>query len=89
EHPEQTILVIQDTGPGMPPEVRDHLFDRAITTKQGGSGIGLMLVQRAIEKHQGTILVKSELGQGTTFVCVFPTPPRLDAVSGETLASVA
>lgn len=55
EHPEKTILVIRDTGPGMPPEVRDHLFERAITTKQGGSGIGLMLVQRAIEQHNGLI----------------------------------
>jgi signal transduction histidine kinase len=75
EHSEQTILVIRDTGPGMPPEVRDHLFERAVTTRQHGSGIGLMLVRRAVEKHNGTILVQSELGQGTTFVCVFPTPP--------------
>lgn len=89
EHPEQTILIIRDTGPGMPPEVRDHLFERAITTKQGGSGIGLMLVQRAIEKHHGKILVQSELGQGTTFVCVFPTPPLLESVPNETVAGVA
>ncbi|GIV04505.1 MAG: hypothetical protein KatS3mg016_0080 [Fimbriimonadales bacterium] len=89
EHPEQTILVIRDTGPGMPPEVRDHLFERAITTKQGGSGIGLMLVQRAIEKHQGVIHVQSEVGQGTTFVCVFPAPPLLESAPNETVASVA
>ncbi len=75
EHPEQTILVIRDTGPGMPPEVRDHLFERAVTTRLHGSGIGLTLVHRAIEKHHGTIQVQSELGQGTTFVCIFPTPP--------------
>jgi signal transduction histidine kinase len=81
EHPEQTILVIRDTGPGMPPEVRDHLFERAVTTRQHGSGIGLMLVRRAVEKHNGTILVQSELGQGTTFVCVFPTPPICGALS--------
>jgi signal transduction histidine kinase len=81
EHPEQTILVIRDTGPGMPPEVRDHLFERAITTRQHGSGIGLMLVHRAVEKHNGTIQVQSELGQGTTFICIFPTPPMCDQLS--------
>ncbi|MCS7301155.1 MAG: HAMP domain-containing histidine kinase [Fimbriimonadales bacterium] len=75
-HPEKTILVIRDTGPGIPPEVRDRLFERAISTKQGGSGIGLMLVQRAVEKHGGSILVQSEQGKGAEFVCVFPTPPR-------------
>ncbi|MCX7993860.1 MAG: HAMP domain-containing histidine kinase [Fimbriimonadales bacterium] len=89
EHPEKTILIIRDTGPGMPPEVRDHLFERAITTKQGGSGIGLMLVQRAIEKHQGVIEVHSEEGKGTAFVCEFPTPPLLENAPNETLVGAA
>ncbi|MFN3690502.1 MAG: sensor histidine kinase, partial [Fimbriimonadales bacterium] len=83
EHPEKTILIIRDTGPGIPPEARAHLFERALTTKQGGSGIGLMLVQRAIEKHQGIIKVDSELGKGTAFVCVFPTPPLLEPAPRE------
>ncbi|MGQ9658111.1 MAG: sensor histidine kinase [Fimbriimonadales bacterium] len=74
-HPNQTILRVRDTGSGMPPEVRDHLFERAITTRQGGSGIGLTLVYRAVEKHNGTIRVHSEPGQGTVFEFVFPTPP--------------
>jgi len=79
EHPEQTILVIRDTGPGMPPEVRDYLFERAVTTRPSGSGIGLMLAQSAMQKHNGTIEVRSEQGQGTTFVCVFPCPPTREA----------
>ena len=79
EHPEQTILVIRDTGPGMPPEVRDHLFERIVTTRPSGSGIGLMLAQSAMQKHNGTIEVRSEQGQGTTFVCIFPSPPTREA----------
>lgn len=79
EHPDQTTLRVRDTGPGMPPEVRDHLFERAVTTRQGGSGIGLTLVYRAVEKHNGTIRVYSELGQGTVFEFVFPTPPICNA----------
>ncbi|MCS7190454.1 MAG: HAMP domain-containing histidine kinase [Fimbriimonadales bacterium] len=89
EHPEKTILVIRDTGPGMPPEVRDHLFERAITTRQGGSGIGLMLVHRAVEKHGGTIQVFSEPGKGTAFICTFPTPPIQEAVPTASAVSVA
>jgi signal transduction histidine kinase len=89
EHPEQTILVIRDTGPGMPPEVRDHLFERAVTTRQHGNGIGLTLVHRAVEKHNGTIQVQSELGQGTTFVCIFPTPPIRDALSEAAVVGAA
>jgi signal transduction histidine kinase len=89
EHPEQTILVIRDTGPGMPAEVRDHLFERAVTTRQHGSGIGLTLVHRAVEKHNGTIQVQSELGQGTTFICIFPTPPMCDQLSEAAVVGAA
>lgn len=89
EHPEKTILVIRDTGPGMPPEVRDHLFGRAVTTKQGGSGIGLMLVHRAIEVHGGSIHVQSEPGKGTEFICTFPTPPIVESAPESMLARAA
>lgn len=89
EHPDKTILVIRDTGPGLPPEVRDHLFERAVTTKQGGSGIGLTLVHRAVEKHGGSIQVQSELGKGTAFICIFPTPPIVESVPEATLVGAA
>ncbi len=88
EHPEQTILVVSDTGPGLPPEVRDHLFEQSVTAKQGGSGIGLMLVRRALEKHGASVQVHSELGKGTQFVCVFPVAPRLMQVSEQTTVAV-
>ena len=52
-----------------------------ITTRPNGSGIGLMLAQSAMQKHNGAIEVRSELGQSTTFVCVFPTPPIRNALS--------
>jgi len=59
--------------------VRDYLFERAVTTRPNGNGIGLMLAQSAMQKHNGTIEVRSEQGQGTTFVCVFPCPPTREA----------
>jgi signal transduction histidine kinase len=38
-----------------------------------------MLAQSAMQKHNGTIEVRSEQGQGTTFVCIFPSPPTREA----------
>ncbi len=77
EHPERTILVVRDTGPGIPETVRAQLFSQRVSTKHGGSGIGLMLVKHAADKHSATLEVFSVPGKGTTFVCTFPTPPKL------------
>ncbi len=81
----ETVLVIRDTGPGMPEEVRSTLFQQAITTKQGGSGIGLTLVWRAVQKHHGSISVESEPWQGTTFLVRLPTPAHWEAIETETV----
>ncbi|MFQ3611007.1 MAG: HAMP domain-containing sensor histidine kinase [Fimbriimonadales bacterium] len=81
----ETVLTIRDTGPGMPEEVRATLFQQAITTKQGGTGIGLMLVWRAVQKHHGSITVQSEPGQGTTFIVRLPTPAHLEQVDPEAI----
>lgn len=89
EDSERTILVVRDTGPGIPPEVRERLFEQSITTRSGGSGVGLMLVRHAVEKHDGTIQVISEPGKGATFVCIFPTPPIVEVSRAATVASAA
>jgi PAS domain S-box-containing protein len=52
------VRVIDD-GPGIAPDVRDRLFEPFITTKPGGSGLGLSVVHRAIEAHRGLVLVDS------------------------------
>jgi two-component system sensor histidine kinase PilS (NtrC family) len=64
-------IVIEDTGPGIAPEVRDRLFEPFTTTKPGGSGLGLSVVHRAVEAHRGIVLVDST-EQGTTFRIVLP-----------------
>jgi signal transduction histidine kinase len=60
---------IADTGIGMTPSVRDHVFELYFTTKEDrrGSGIGLATVYAFVRDAGGTISVDSELGQGTTF----------------------
>ncbi|GKS59516.1 hypothetical protein YTPLAS18_30430 [Nitrospira sp.] len=59
---------IADTGSGIPPDVREHIFDAFFTTKEPGKGTGLGLynVKTILEKIDGTIAVESEVGKGTT-----------------------
>lgn len=58
---------IADTGPGIAPEVLDKMFDPFFTTRAGGTGLGLPIVQQIIHSHGGKIDVDSQLGRGTTF----------------------
>jgi two-component system sensor histidine kinase HydH len=64
---------VSDNGPGIPPEARARIFTPFFTMRQGGTGLGLALVQRVVQAHQGTVSFKSVLGQGTTFRVELPT----------------
>ncbi|HEY1336104.1 MAG TPA: ATP-binding protein, partial [Bryobacteraceae bacterium] len=63
---------ISDTGPGIPPELRDKIFRLYFTTKKEGSGIGLAMTFRIVQLHDGTIDFTSEPGKGTTFYIRLP-----------------
>jgi two-component system NtrC family sensor kinase len=67
-------LLIEDDGPGIPPENLSRIFDPFFTTKDvgHGSGLGLYVVHDIIEWHGGTIRVDSRPGEGTTFVIWLP-----------------
>lgn len=65
-------LEVADTGPGISPEMRNRVFQLYFTTKKQGSGIGLAMVYRTVQLHNGTIGFTSEVGQGTTFHLQFP-----------------
>jgi PAS domain S-box-containing protein len=65
-------LSIHDQGAGIPPEVRDKIFDLYFTTKKDGSGIGLAMTYRIVELHNGSIEVESDATHGTTFILRFP-----------------
>lgn len=60
-------VVIADDGPGISPEVRDKIFHPFVTTKKGGSGIGLAMARKIVESHHGLIDVQSTPGTGTVF----------------------
>ena len=65
---------IRDNGPGMPPEIQENIFDPFFTTKSigKGTGLGLAISYQIITKHQGTIEVNSQPGEGTEFVITLP-----------------
>src|SRR5579883_562851 len=65
-------LSISDDGEGIPPDIREKIFNLYFTTKKEGSGIGLAMTYRIVQMHNGQIEVESEVGKGTTFTLRVP-----------------
>ncbi len=65
-------IQIHDSGPGIPPELRDRLFQPYVTTKADGTGLGLAIVERIVFDHQGRVWFESQPGFGTTFFLDLP-----------------
>jgi len=68
---------VRDTGPGIPPEIKDRLFERFTQWSVNGSGpgsagLGLAIVKEIVEAHQGRILVDTTQGYGTCFTVALP-----------------
>ncbi len=61
------VLRVADEGVGIPPEIREKIFDLYFTTKTGGSGIGLAMTYRILQLHYGNVEVQSRDGRGTEF----------------------
>ncbi len=77
-------VVVADSGPGIPPEIRGRIFEPFFTTKPEGegTGLGLPLCKGVVEEHGGTISLVSESGPGATFLIELPAeavePARLE-----------
>lgn len=65
--PRFAVLRIADEGMGIPPEIKEKIFDLYFTTKSGGSGIGLAMTYRILQLHHGSVDVQSQQGHGTEF----------------------
>jgi signal transduction histidine kinase len=69
-------VLVSDTGTGILPEHLDKIFDLYFTTKPKGSGIGLSMVYRTVQMHDGEIEIESTPGKGTTFRILLPRPEQ-------------
>jgi len=66
------LFKVQDWGAGIPPEIRDRIFEPFTTTKEKGTGLGLALVLSVVESHRGTVEVQSTPGVGSIFSLRIP-----------------
>ena len=84
-HGSCVLLEVSDTGSGMSEETLQKIFDPLFTTKVTGRGLGLASLLNAVQRHNGVVEVKSEVGHGTVFRIYFPVE---DEVAEETAADV-
>jgi signal transduction histidine kinase len=70
--PGNVVVEVADNGTGIPPEVQRRLFDPFFTTKEGGTGLGLPIAARIVEKHGGHLGYRTRMNIGTTFSIVLP-----------------
>jgi signal transduction histidine kinase len=73
------IITVQDDGSGVPPDVRDRLFEPLFSTKTKGTGLGLTICRQIVEKHGGTLT----LGESTCGAAFRITLPRQSADNKE------
>ncbi len=71
EDPE-VVIRVKDNGPGVPEELRERIFEPYFSTKENGTGLGLVTVKRVVEDHGGTISVESKPGNGAKFEIRIP-----------------
>jgi len=71
--PDGVAVSVADNGPGIPESVMPHIFDPFYSTKGEGRGLGLAIAHSIVQKHDGSILVESRVGSGTTFTLKLPS----------------
>jgi signal transduction histidine kinase len=66
-------LEVADNGPGIPPVIRDRIFEPFVTAgKTGGTGLGLSIVKKVVERHGGRVTFQTQSGVGTRFIVELP-----------------
>jgi signal transduction histidine kinase len=79
--PDHSVEIsIRDTGPGVPGDRLEQIFEAYYSTKEKGSGLGLSIVKHNAELYAGTIRVESELGKGARFILTFPAKTVISSV---------
>jgi two-component system, NtrC family, sensor histidine kinase HydH len=65
-------VIVEDSGPGVPPELREQIFNPFFTSKKDGVGLGLSIVAKIVDDHHGTIRLEPGAAQGARFHVFFP-----------------
>jgi nitrogen-specific signal transduction histidine kinase len=65
-------VIVEDSGPGVPPELREQIFNPFFTSKKDGVGLGLSIVAKIIDDHRGTIRLEDNTPRGARFHVFFP-----------------
>ena len=68
----EIFIGLKDTGSGIPPEVLKRMFEPFYTTKTKGTGLGMMIIKKIIQDHNGKIKIKSQEDIGTEILLSFP-----------------
>ena len=82
------VVRVTDTGPGIPPEDASRIFEpfsqgtSDIRGDKGGSGLGLSISQQFVRLHRGRLLLESEVGVGSSFICELPVSPPMEHKAG-------
>ncbi|HEY6253429.1 MAG TPA: ATP-binding protein [Candidatus Angelobacter sp.] len=77
---QKIVAEIEDTGPGIPPDLKEQIFNPFFTTKQNGVGLGLAIVTKIVDAHGGAVRVISDAGHGACFHVSFPQAPAIQTV---------
>jgi signal transduction histidine kinase len=67
-------ITVMDNGPGIPESIQENVFQPFFSTKEEGTGLGLSIASRIVEKHGGSLSLRSQEGEGTVFVITLPSP---------------
>ncbi|KQT31087.1 histidine kinase [Chryseobacterium sp. Leaf405] len=73
QHQRRVMISIQDNGVGIDESMYERIFEPNFTSKNSGMGLGLSMVRKMVEDYKGEIIVKSEVGKGSTFTITLPT----------------
>jgi C4-dicarboxylate-specific signal transduction histidine kinase len=65
-------VIVEDSGPGVPPELREQIFNPFFTSKKDGVGLGLSIVAKIVDDHRGTIRLEGNSPHGARFHVFFP-----------------
>lgn len=79
---EKVVILITDTGPGIPADIKDRVFEPYVSSKSGGTGLGLAIASQIIAEHGGYVRIAKSSAEGTTIRIELPPADRYDSSAG-------